>query len=70
MATPSYIFDPFILSASAQVVVFLLQMISTVLQFVHMSGLFLLLRLHVLAPAKELVLEGRVRWVAGHDDRV
>ena len=50
--------------------VFLLQMISTALQFGHLSGMFLLLRLHVLASTKELIFEGRVCWVVGHDDKV
>ena len=51
-------------------IIFLLQMISMALQFGHLFSLFLLLRLHILAPAKELVFEGLIRWVAGHDERI
>ena len=45
-------------------------MISTALSFDHLSGMFVLLLLHILAPAKELVYEGLIRWVAGHDDGI
>ena len=70
MVTPSCIFDPFALQASPQAVVFLLQMVITALQFSHLSGLFLLLCLHILAPSKELIFTGLIGWAAGHDDKI
>ena len=53
MAAPSCIFNPFSFQTSPQEIVFLLQMVSTALQFSHLSGLFLLLCLHILTPAKD-----------------
>ena len=53
-----------------QAIVLLLQMVSTVLQFSHLSGLFFLFRLHILTPAKELVFKGLICWVASHSDRI
>ena len=43
---------------------------STTLQFSHLSGLFFLLRLHILTPTKELVFKRLICWVAGHSDRI
>ena len=44
-------------------------MVDTTLQLGHLSSLFLLLCLHILALAKELVFQGLIHWVAGHGDR-
>ena len=70
MVTPARIFDMFAFQTSPQAVVFMLQMVNTALQLGHMSGLFLLLCFHILAPAKKLVFQGFIRWIAGHDDRI
>ena len=38
-------------------------------KFSHLSGLLLLLCLHLLAPAEELILDGWVYWVGGHSGK-
>ena len=35
-----------------------------------MSGLILLLRLHLLTPAEKLIFNGLVRWVARHSNKL
>ena len=63
MAAPSCIFNPISFQTSPQVIVFLLQMVSMALQFSHLSGMFFLLYLHILTPAKELFFQGLVCWI-------
>ena len=70
MVTPARIFDPFAFLTRPQAVVFLLQIVSMTLKLGHLSGMFLLICLHILMSEKELVFPGLIHWIAGHDDRI
>ena len=60
VVAPSCIFASILFQTSPQVIVLLLYMISTALQFSHLSSLFFLLCLHILMPVKELVFKGLI----------
>ena len=63
-------FSPRSSSKRARRRVLLLQTVSTVWKFSHMSGLLFLLHFHILTPMKKLVFKGLICWVVGHSDRI
>ena len=65
MDAPSCIFTLILFQTSPQAIVLLMQTVSTVPQFSHLSNLLFLLRFHILLPLKKLVLKGLICWVVG-----
>ena len=50
----------------SQTIIFMLQVLSAFLQFLHLSRLLLLFLIHILMPMKKLIFRRLDHWVASH----